>query len=93
MATITETRYISADRVRQMCIEENYFTRGTNDDYTKLLNTANSAGNVSVDLLYILAKNIYEHSEYYSGVSECDAISQIMYCLNKVCVTTYTIED
>ena len=68
---------LTADDVRNMCIEHNLYTRGDSEDYGKMLDRVNEInrwsfdenneqiiGNWNVDTYVEIAYNIAEHSEH-----------------------------
>ncbi|MDR0947901.1 MAG: hypothetical protein LBM69_00110 [Lachnospiraceae bacterium] len=57
-----ETRKLYRDDLRQLCIRNNWYTCGDNEEYGKLLDTADQCENVTADVIASLAKNILEHS-------------------------------
>lgn len=77
---IIETRVWSAESVRQVCIENNLYTRGNNKEYSAMLDKVekNYAGN---EAIYAIAKDIMEHSEGQT-------VTNIMFLLANKAVTT-----
>ena len=77
---IIETRGWSAESVRQVCIENNLYTRGNNKEYSAMLDKVekNYAGNKAI---YAIAKDIMEHSEGQT-------VTNIMFLLANKAVTT-----
>ena len=70
---ITEMRFIDKNRLRQYCIDNNYFDLGTNKDYDLLFDLA-SAKKVTLEVIHKLAEMIIRyssvcHDEEYS--EEC----------------------
>jgi hypothetical protein len=57
-----ETRKLYRDDLRQLCIRNNWYTCGNNEEYGKLLDTVDQCENVTTDVIASLAKNILEHS-------------------------------
>lgn len=72
--------------VRMACIDNKLYTKGTNKDYLHLMNQV--WGHEPTDKqLYIVAKDIMEHSEDQT-------ITNIMFLLEKYAViTTFEIEE
>ena len=81
-----EFRYISQMKVRQICIEYDWFTCGDNDSYSDLFefigNLTRKGKHVSVEMLRIIAEMIKENSETEESIPE------IMFVLNAECCTT-----
>ena len=82
---IKEFKRWSANSVREVCINNNFYTAGDNEDYEHMLvwvdrmypNTEN---------LYFIADNIYRHSVDQT-------IANIMFVLaNNAVITTYEID-
>ena len=83
-----ETRTIDACDIRKLCIEKNWFTEGTNEEYSELLNYgAYPHKNITTDDLVEMATLILEHSEkeYISDY----AITDIMWSLANICHTYF----
>ena len=91
---IIEHRYICGADIRNSCITENWYTRGTNAEYMNLLSKYEYK-KYSVRTLYNIAKDIYEHSDFNrmkeSGYFEHDIIENIMFILSRKIVSTYEI--
>lgn len=59
-----ETRTIDMCDIRKLCIEKNWFTEGTNEEYDELLNYgSHDRKNITTDDLVEMATLILEHSE------------------------------
>lgn len=57
------TRCIHADELRQMCIENNYFTLGDCDAYARLLNWINRCKSIESSDVMAIADYIYTYSD------------------------------
>lgn len=57
-----ETRRLTADALRALCIKRNWFTHGTNDEYSRLLDMAHNAENLTTDIILAMAKEITKRS-------------------------------
>ena len=78
-----ETRHLSGSDLRSLCVKENRYTLGTNEEYFNLLETAEKTENITTDDLVELATDIKSHSE-------TDAeITSIMFILAKACVSVF----
>lgn len=60
-------RVISPERVREVCINHNYFTQGTNEEYSEMLEDVSSVKVVTDEFLFELARVILNHSTEDSG--------------------------
>ena len=82
---IIEKRDWSAAEVRGVCVRNNLYTCGTNEEYSRMLEQVDELS-PSTENIYIIAKDIAEHSEY-------ETISNVMCILaNSAVLTTYKIE-
>lgn len=84
---LVETRKIETGKVRVMCIRNNYYTCGTNEEYDKMFQTCESG-----DVLAI-ASDILEHSNkerliHQSGCSEREVLENICFGLINDCSYT-----
>ena len=69
---VTVVRRIDSDRVRQVCIDNDYYTKGDVRAYERLLETVPSE---PTDIEFVrMAQNIYGHSDIdrLCGVYGCD---------------------
>lgn len=94
MAIIRETRRIDASKVRGICIKQEWYTNGTNADYTAMLMMAEQSDG-SADSIYEISKDIYDNSDmsrYASDYTEADIIENIMfYIVNDAAYTSMEI--
>ena len=77
---ITENNHIDNYSIMQACIRNDLYTRGSAEDYTKMLNKAAFTA-YSIELLYDLAVDICKHSEDQT-------VTNIMFILKNEAVTT-----
>lgn len=79
---IIETRQWMAEDVREICIENNLYTKGTTAEYDNMLNDVSRLypGN---DAIYKIAKDILAHSD------EEQIITNIMFLLMNKAVKTF----
>lgn len=68
-----EVRIIRHDSVRSMCIKEEYYTRGTNTEYSNLLFNLCDNDNASLEDLEKIAVDILEHSDWEKKAAEYGA--------------------
>ena len=72
-----------------MCIDHDFYTKGSVEDYSKMLNYIDCKEPTDA-VLYIVAKDIVKHSDLSAyGQSDLENISSIMFALNKECVNTF----
>ena len=82
---IIEHRYWTMADIRQVCIANNLYTCGTNEEYANMFHRAEKI-EPTPENLYIIAKDIAEHSE-------ANTISNIMGLLTKAVMITYEIKE
>ena len=59
-----EVRTISADRLRKLCIDHDWYTGGTNEEYSHLLfDMAGDKENITTDDIVEITSDIIEHSK------------------------------
>ena len=88
----TETRQISSYDLRGICIRENWFTAGDNEEYAELLNTADALENVTTDDLVELASMICEHTAGAS-VQDDEFFCNVLFILaNDACQSSFDID-
>lgn len=87
---ITETQRLSMSAVRSMCIEYGLYTRGTNEQYDKMLRMVNALSDkqiIAANDLYPIAADILSHSDTEHN------IASIMWALGKRIVRIYDVEE
>ena len=71
-----EQRVISMTNLRGLCIAENWFTKGGNEEYSKLLNYSRKV-NITTDCIVEMAEMILEHSDTEREFTEiCQLIAK-----------------
>lgn len=85
-------RTISMDKVRSICIANEYYTCGDTQDYSRMLNTV-SDGEFTDSVLKQVAMDIYNHSDIEKfmglyGCSEIDVLESIVFNLVNGATTT-----
>lgn len=91
MKTIIETRTLSMDDLRELCIKNNYYTEGTNDEYDRFLTSVKGV-EITKDKIYYLAVNIFTHSDIEdNGLSTDEIVASIMYNIAEICHTVFTV--
>lgn len=58
-----ETRKLYREDLRNLCIRKSWYTRGGNEAYAELLETADTLENVKSENIVEIAKNILKHSD------------------------------
>lgn len=82
----------SMDRVRNFCIEHDYYTCGDNDSYSKMLwYVEEHSKNPTIDDLYTVAMDIMKHSD----LGDSYEITTMLYYLQNECIKTfyYTLDE
>jgi hypothetical protein len=77
-----EKRTITREALRSLCIEKQWYTNGTNEDYEYLMRY-DRFENLDTDDIMDMAANIKKHS-----ITEHE-ITSIAFELNRVCITVY----
>ena len=54
---------INSNDVREFCIQNNLYTRGDNEDYSKMLALASKFHSCTPQRVIVIAKDIAEHSD------------------------------
>lgn len=95
---VNVTRKLFWDDVRQVCIQNNYYTRGTNEEYMDLFNIIRSFSTIDDTQLFIVAQDIYNHSDVdrimnEGGVDECGVMESILFNLTEVTHTFYEVAE
>ena len=85
---LQETRKIYTGKVRAMCIRNDYYTCGTNEDYDNMFCKCENNSNVLE-----IAEDILQHSDkarlmYQSGCSEKEVLENICFQLINHCSFT-----
>jgi len=88
---MTVKKWISRDKVREMCIRYNYYTRGDCRAYDVMLATAKNLDPEDYVGLLTVANDIYNHSSIQDDAeySRKDMIEGLVYGLLTECVEMY----
>ena len=97
---IKEIRELDICELRTCCIKHEYFTMGTNDEYSAMFDFAKNMDCSNTAELYELCEMIYNHSDkdgasgmISSDCSKDDNILGLMWQINKDCIKVhYEIE-
>lgn len=85
---IKETMVIFPEKVRTVCIENEWYTRGSNEAYGNMLESCYNRKRVTTNFLYEIACDIFIHSVMDTDYSINDNIANIMFVLKNNCVKT-----
>lgn len=88
-----EHRTMDASTLRRVCIENNWYTNGTNEEYghlfDRLRDCCGYAENLTTEKLVEIATDIWEHSEM-----PCDyTLETVLFELARNCYTTFNIDE
>ena len=78
-----EVKKISAEKIRGLCISQDWYTNGTEEEYKELLQYGFSDMEITTDELVEMATLIKEHSD------TDHEITSIMFELNAECCYSY----
>lgn len=88
-----EYRNMSAATLRRVCIENNWYTRGTNEEYGKLFDRLRDncgfAENLTTEKLVEIATDIWEHSEMPRGYT----LETVLFELGRNCYTNFVVAE
>ena len=82
--TVKTFRQIASEGVRAVCIREGWYTNGTNEDYTQMLEFVDEHREAKDQDILNIALDIYAHSDFegYSSLTEDEGVlSNICYVL------------
>ena len=82
----TETRTLYASDLRTLCIRENWYTHGDNDEYDALM-CKTFCANLTTEVIADIAQDIKDHSETDLEIPE------IMYAVAAISHTTFAVEE
>lgn len=95
MAKYREYRRIYGYKVRALCIQDNLYTEGSNEEYSHLLNTlCKDDVDQTLDSLGVIAEDLIKHSDLENllnqfGCDEEELLQSIMWELINECCITY----
>ena len=76
MSKYTETRIMSSEDLRLLCIKKNWYTCGDCEDYDKLLKMPDGK-NITTNIIIKIATDIYEHSDNANFDDICNSLLRI----------------
>lgn len=69
---IKEIKRIDQNKLRNMCINNNWYTTGTTSDYSNMFKMC-QRDNITVNQLYKIAKDIYDHTNINTAKQGCSS--------------------
>lgn len=86
----TETRHLDSTKLRSLCIEHDWYTHGTNEEYGRLFDRlydcCGCPENLTTDKLVEIATDIYDHSEITDYTIEA-----ILFELARACYSYFDV--
>lgn len=67
---VKEIRRLDTDKLRSMCIKNNWYTSGSNEDYINMFKMCEK-DNITINQLFKIAKDIYEHTNVDRATQGC----------------------
>lgn len=84
------TYTISSDKVRNMCINHEWYTRGVNHEYQELLNYVDSHRHyISINGILTIAIDIVNHSNICDDYSKSEKIDNVVFFIIRECVDIF----
>lgn len=87
-----ETRTMSASKLRALCIQRNWYTRGTNEEYSRLFDKLNDCcgcpEHLTTEKLVEIAEDIWDHSNITDYT-----IETVLFELARNCYTYFDIDE
>lgn len=92
---IKETKFLFADDVQTMCIEHNWYTFGTDEDYINMLDSIRNRKKITVNFIYEIACDIFIHSDLRDWGEDINSVIENLMCyiINDCVRTSVTIVD
>lgn len=91
-----EVRRLHSTDLRALCIRENWYTGGTNEEYANLMEMTKK-DNITTDDIVEIATDIIEHSgkaveeiKASAGLTTSEVYTHFMYLINEACHTFFT---
>lgn len=85
----TETRTMSADALRALCIRKNWYTRGTCAEYDRLLHSCGLLRHLETADLARIAQDIVKHSNMPDGYD----VPAVMFELARICTVCFDVKE
>ena len=83
---------INAEDVRNFCIHNNLYTRGDNEDYSRMLQSLGKLHNCTPQRVIVIAKDIAEHSDPSDAKIDLSLGNIAFYLCEDVVHTTLSID-
>ena len=85
--TVKTIRVWDADSIRDMCIRNNFYTCGSNEDYEKLM-TYVTEHSPTTPAMFWVARDIFLHSKIEDERTAQERLGYILFCLELGAITT-----
>lgn len=86
---IKETRRMSMDDLRGLCIKHDWFTHADCETYDHFLNMShNGRKNITTANLYNMAQMVLQYSD--PETYEILEVTGVMFCLAEICITCFS---
>lgn len=82
-ASCKERRVLYASDLRELCIKNRWYTKGTNEDYNNLFDSIRKK-EITSDMIIDIAFDIFQHSNLQE-----ESFSYIMFEVGKTCTTLF----
>lgn len=69
---IKEIKRMDSDKLRNMCINNNWYTAGTSADYNNMFKMCEK-DNITINQLYKITKDIYRHTNVSHANTGCSS--------------------
>ena len=83
---------INSEDVRNFCIHNNLYTRGDNEDYSRMLQSLDKLHNCTPQRVIVIAKDIAEHSDQQDAKIDLSLGNIAFYLCEDVMHTTLSID-
>lgn len=91
---VTETRRLDGYNIRKACIENEWYTKGTNEEYSALMDSVLGVPDITTERLLKIAMDILEHSEMNRDYTdEHEFVCDIMFKLAQECVSVFEVTE
>ena len=90
-----EIRILSKSKLRDLCIENRFYTCGSDLDYKKMMRRADYFSNITLDEISLLAIDIVKHSDNLFevfGLSKRDSIKCVASLILNNCCRIYVVD-
>ena len=82
-ASCKERRVLYASDLRELCIKNRWYTRGTNEDYNNLFDSIRKK-EITSDMIADIAFDIFQHSNLQE-----ESFSFVMFEIGRICTTLF----